>query len=80
MIRGAGAELAGVVVGLNRQERGPGERSAIQELERRWVVSVHSIITLRDLIVYLERGDAGAADIPSDALEQMHTYRKRYGV
>lgn len=80
MIRGAGAELAGVVIGLNRQERGSGERSAIQELERRWAVSVHSIITLRDLIVYLERGDVSAADIPSDALEQMHTYRKRYGV
>ena len=80
MIRGAGAELAGVVIGLNRQERGQGELSAIRELEQRWEAPVHSIITLQDLIVYLEHGDANAADIPSDALERMRAYRERYGV
>lgn len=84
MIRGAGAELAGVVVGLDRQERGRGELSAIQEFERRWEAAVHSLVTLDDLIAYLESGDADGdvyeAGIPSDALEQMRAYRKRYGV
>jgi len=80
MIRGAGAELAGVVIGLNRQERGQGELSAIQEIERRWSVPVHSIVTLKDLIAYLAE-DAGVhTDIPEGALEALQAYRQRYGV
>ena len=79
MIRAVGAELAGVVIGLNRQERGRGERSAIQDIESEWRVPVHSIISLQDLIAYLEAGpDDGA--LPDGVLEAMRDYRARYGV
>ena len=76
MIHGAGAELAGVVIGLNRQERGKGELSAIQEIEQQWGVPVLSIITMGDLIAYLEEG----GEAPAGALEAMHEYRAEYGV
>ena len=80
MIRGAGAELAGVVIGLNRQERGQGALSAIQEIEQTWKVPVLSIIAMQDLIDYLQEQSGTDAQIPTDALEAMRDYRQRYGV
>ena len=75
MIEGAGAQLAGVAIGLNRQERGEGELSAIQELEQAYDVPVLSIIDMAHLITYLEQTGESA-----DALEKMKEYRNRYGV
>ena len=75
MIREAGAELAGVVIGLNRQERGAGHLSAVQEVEERWGAPVFGIVELDDLIEYLEASGTGAA-----VLDEMRAYRKRYGV
>jgi len=76
MIAAAGAELAGVAVGLNRQERGAGALSAIQELEQAHGVPVLSIIDMEHIIRYLEAGDARMG--PS--LEAMRQYRNKYGV
>ena len=76
MIAAAGAELAGVAVGLNRQERGAGALSAIQELEQAHGVPVLSIIDMDHIICYLEAGDVGMR--PS--LEAMRQYRRKYGV
>jgi orotate phosphoribosyltransferase len=75
MIRGAGAELAGVLIGLNRQERGSGRLSAVQEVEERWGAPVFAIVELDDLIEYLEGASTGAA-----ILDEMRAYRERYGV
>jgi len=80
MIRDAGAELAGVVVGLDRQERGQGALSAIQEIERRWQVRVLSIIAMQDLIDYLGARGESDSKLPPDALQAMRNYRERYGV
>jgi orotate phosphoribosyltransferase len=80
MIAGAGAELAGVVIGLDRQERGKGELSAIQEVQQKWGVPVFSIITFSDLIAYLEGLGGGLADLPDGVLDRMLAYRERYGV
>jgi len=76
MITAAGAELAGVVVGLNRKERGAGALSAIQELEQAHGVPVLSIIDMDHIISYLE---AGSADM-QPSLEAMKQYRHKYGV
>ena len=76
MIAAAGATLDGVVGGLNRQERGAGERSAIQELEQAHAVPVLSIIDMEHIISYLE---ASAEDTGS-ALKSMKDYRDSYGV
>lgn len=76
MIGAAGAELAGVAIGLNRQERGESELSAIQEVEQAYGVPVLSIIDMSHIIDYLESSDGG----PAGALAGMKNYRDCYGV
>ncbi len=76
LIESAGAELAGVAIGLNRQERGTGELSATQEVEQAFGVPVLSIIEMGHIIDYLET----AEDAPAGALANMKNYRSRFGV
>ena len=75
LIFSQGAEPAGVLIGLDRQERGQGELSAIQELEREFDLPVFSIIKLRDIIAYLENG-AGSQQL----IDEIKQYRDDYGV
>lgn len=75
LIEASGATLAGVVIALNRQERGQGERSAIEEVEQRYGVKVVSIVTLDDLVAFVEK-QSGTATI----LESIRHYRQCYGV
>jgi orotate phosphoribosyltransferase len=75
IIQAAGATPAGVVIALDRQERGRGERSAIQEVEQDLGLPVTSIVTLSDLQAWLE-GGAGNAD----TLGRIRAYRAEYGV
>lgn len=80
IIRQSGAEPAGVIIGLNRQERGRGELSAIQEVERDYGIPVLSIINLDHILQYLE---SLAERDPEGATEQLHQvrqYRAQYGV
>lgn len=69
------ATPAGVVIALDRRERGQGDLSAVQEVERAHNIAVTSIVNLDDLVVYL-------AERPEYAghLEKMRDYRARYGV
>ncbi|MEP4486307.1 MAG: orotate phosphoribosyltransferase [Halioglobus sp.] len=76
MIAEAGAQLAGVAIGLDRQERGAGELSAIQEIEAAHEVPVISIIGMHHIIDYL---DAQSGD-HEQSLRDMRAYRDLYGV
>jgi orotate phosphoribosyltransferase len=73
LIRNAGATVAAVVLALDRQERGQGARSAVQELEAALGVQCVSIVTLSDLIESLAR--CGNDEL----LAAMREYRARYG-
>ena len=74
IIQTAGAQLGAVVVGLDRQERGQGQLSAIQEIEKEYGVPVISLIKLDDVIQYMvEYGDRQIVDA-------MVKYRGDYGV
>lgn len=75
IIASAGATPAGVVIALNRQERGMGERSAIAEVEENYGVGVISIIDLDSLIEYL----TARPDSDSE-LKAIMGYRMAYGV
>jgi orotate phosphoribosyltransferase len=75
IIQAQGAELAGVLIALDRQERGQGELSAIQEVERDFGTKVVSIIGLNDLINYLQDKPELAAH-----LDAVTAYRAQYGV
>ena len=70
-----GAELSGVLIALDRQEKGKGELSAIQEVERDFGTQVISIVTLADLIVFLEEQPE-----MSDSLASIKKYREDYGI
>ncbi len=75
MIRAAGAEPAGVVIALDRQERGKTEKSAIAQVEADYGISVISIICLADLLQYLD----GQAELQNHR-DAVSAYRKEYGV
>ena len=73
------ASLAGVMIALNRMERGQGELSAIQEVERDYGCQVIAIITLNDLISYLEEQVASQPELVPH-LDAVRAYRAEYGV
>ena len=75
LITSQGARPAGVVIALDRQERGQDERSAVDEIREVWAIPVFGIVTLDDLIEYLQ------ADLhTSEARRAVEDYRARYGV
>jgi len=74
LIRAAGATPAGVLVALDRQERGQGRLSAVQEVQKAFGMPVIRIITLDDLIEHLEA--AG----PGDELAALRNHRASQGV
>ena len=75
LIRAAGAEPCGVVIALDRLERGQGDPFAAQEVQRNYGIPVVSIATLDDLLGYLR----DEADMVQN-LAAVQSYRDRYGV
>lgn len=69
------AELAAVLIALNRKERGKGELSAIQEVERDYQCRILSIIDLDDLMQFIEQDPRYTAHLPA-----MRAYRAEFGV
>ena len=74
IIKDNSATFAGVVISLDRQERGQRDRSAIQEVESDYGVEVASIVNLEDMITYLK-------DLPdfANSLDSVRKYREQYG-
>ena len=75
MIAAAGAKPAGVIIALDRQEKGTGELSAIQEVEQQYTIPVLSIIKLEHLITYIESNPDFA-----QYLDKVKAYREQYGI
>jgi orotate phosphoribosyltransferase len=75
LINAAGAEPCAVVIALDRMERGQGEFSAVQEVQRNYNIPVVSIATLDDLLGYLK----GQAEM-EQYLHAVQSYREQYGV
>ena len=74
IITANGAKTKGVIVALDRQEKGNGELSAIQEVEQIFGISVLSIINLSHIIDYLKDSKN------EDTLQRIEGYRSQYGV
>ena len=74
IIRAGGAEPAGVAIALDRQERGQGDRTAVEEVGALYSLPVVSIVALEHLIAYLEKR-ANAAE----HLARIRAYRAAYG-
>ena len=75
LILAAGATPAGVVIALDRMERGSGELSAVQEVERDYGIPVIAVASLEDLMAYLSSHGELAAHQAAVA-----AYRSQYGV
>ena len=74
ILKNAGATIAGVLVALDRQEKGQGNLSAIQEVQQELEIPVHALINMKDLMDYLDaKGD-------QEALAKMEAYRLKYGI
>jgi orotate phosphoribosyltransferase len=75
IIKAANAELTGVVIALDRQERGRGQQSAIQEVEASYGIRVTSIVRLEHLLEYLQ-AETGR----QEEMQKIQAYRREYGV
>jgi len=75
IIKAAGAVPAGVIIALDRMERGTGELSAVQEVERNYGIPVLSVANLVDLIDYLQ----ASPDMQRNLAAVKH-YRVQYGI
>jgi orotate phosphoribosyltransferase len=75
IIKTANALPAGVIIALDRQERGQDSRSAIQEVEAEHKIPVVSIIGLNDLLTYLQNNAELAQYLPA-----VEAYRREYGI
>jgi orotate phosphoribosyltransferase len=80
LIRRAGAEPVGVLLAVDRQERGQGERSAVQEVEAEFGLRCVSLLTLTDLIDILADPNSARPALPAEQLEALREYRARYGI
>ena len=74
IIQSSGANVKGVIVALDRQEKGKGELSAIQEVEQIFGITVLSIINLSHIIDYLRSSN------DSQILSDIESYRSQYGI
>lgn len=75
LIDAVAAEAAGVVIALDRQERGQGNQSAIQEINNQYKIPVISIISLEHLIAYISQHQKY-----QDYLLPIRQYRQEYGI
>jgi len=75
IIKAAGAIPAGVVIALDRQERGKGDTSAIQEVEKEYHLKVANIVCLENLVEYLQTKSDETTNLTA-----IQNYRKQYGV
>jgi len=75
IIQAQGATAAGVLIALNRQERGKGELSAIQEVERDFGIPVVSIVSLEQVLEYLAEDAELKKYLPA-----VQAYRAQYGI
>jgi orotate phosphoribosyltransferase len=75
IIAAEGGTIAAILIALDRQEKGRAELSAIQEVQSEFGVAVHSIITMADLIAYIETDPSYG-----QYLDAMRAYREQYGI
>lgn len=80
LIRASGAQPVGIALALDRQERGQGERSAVQEVEADYGLTCISILTLGGLIEALGEAKGDAGRISAEHHAALRAYRDRYGI
>ena len=80
IIRNAGAQPVAVALALDRQERGQGNSSAVQEIASQHGLTCVSVVTLAELVETLSNPPDGRVRISAEQLTSLRDYRHRYGV
>ena len=75
IIREAGAEISGIIIAIDRQEKGAGEYSAVQEVSSKLGVPVISIVNLDQILAFVKNSSSEL----EDHVEAIENYRKEYG-
>jgi orotate phosphoribosyltransferase len=75
----AKVQLAGLVVAVDRQERGTGEQSALRELEREFAMPCFAITTIDEIVATLATARERRAPLDAELLERIRDYRARFG-
>jgi len=75
IIREAGAEISGIIIAIDRQEKGAGEYSAVQEVSSNLGVPVISIVNLDQILAFVKNSSSEL----EDHVEAIENYRKEYG-
>jgi orotate phosphoribosyltransferase len=75
IIREAGAEISGIIIAIDRQEKGAGEYSAVQEVSSKLGVPVISIVNLDQILAFVKNNSSEF----EDHVEAIENYRKKYG-
>lgn len=78
LIRQHGATVCGVAIAIDRQEKGQGELSAVQEVTQQYQMPVCAIANLNALIDFLQQENA--LTLPENIMQKMQAYRQQYGV
>jgi len=74
LLKDSPVEVTGVLVAIDRQEKGKGDLSAIQEVKKEYGISVASVVKLNDLVDYMEARDQYNVEV-----ELINHYREKYG-
>ncbi len=75
IVRAEGAQISGIIVGLDRKERGQGGRSAIGEIEAENSISVTSIIDINDILAYIQ-----GSGLDNNIVASIERYQAEFGV
>jgi orotate phosphoribosyltransferase len=74
-----GVKIEGVVILVDRSERGTKECSAVQEAESDLGIKVHPIVTISDIVAHLGKPNASGFQIPSELHDRINAYREEFG-
>lgn len=75
LAQAADVRVEAMIISVDRQERGTGEKSAVQEAYDEFGIRVYAIVTMEDIITAIEEGVIGGKEY----LQAMKDYRSRYG-
>ncbi|MBQ7464682.1 MAG: orotate phosphoribosyltransferase [Lachnospiraceae bacterium] len=81
ILKSFGAQCVGLCVSVDRQERGKGEKSALDEIESEYGIKTASIVTMSDVVEYLDGNEVDGKKILDETLKKaISDYYKQYGV
>jgi orotate phosphoribosyltransferase len=77
----ADLSIEAIIVSVDRMEKGSGELSAIQEIEKDYQIPVHPIVSIDEVVDYLYNREVdGTVIIDDETLERIRNYRNKYGI